>query len=220
MSRPIEPITPGLKSDGTPHYRRVLADIPRYPTPAQVFEQIEQGEGWPYRTQDAEKLAWYRLRDRALVCLLYLAALRISEALRLTKSQFQLNESMNRWEIVGVKLSKVKAKGKARVHTYRQEVWLPLTGDRARFTELFVSYLSVAYEGKDRGIFYYRTPERALQIVGGLTGMWNHYFRALGEQYLYRQWGNDLLAVADYVKVDPATLGKYIQESYRDKPSV
>ena len=200
--------------------RRVLADIPSYPTPAQVFENLQNSEGWHYRIKDEKKRAWYRSRDTALVCLLYLAAPRISEALRLVKSQFQFNQAMNRWEIIGMKLSKVKTKNKARVHTYRQEVWLPLDGERAKFTKLFIQFLYVAYEGKDRGIFYFKTNERALQIVGALTGMWNHYFRALGEQYLYRQWGNDLLAVADYVKVDPATLGKYIQESYRDKPSV
>lgn len=125
-----------------------------------------------------------------------------------------------------MKLSKVKkrdpltGKEKARIHTFRQEAWLPLTGERSKFTEIFVQFLQVACEDEGRGIFYFKTPRRALQIVGALTGMWNHYFRALGEQYLYRQWGNDLLAVADYVKVDPATLGKYIQESYRDKLSV
>ena len=217
----LQEIEPGRKADGSPKAKRVLVDIPSYPTPAQVFKHLQNSEGWNYRINDEEKAAWYRLRDKALVCLLYLIAPRISEVLRLKKSQFQLNKGMDRWEIIGMKLSKVKTtKNKARVHTYRQEAWLPLAGERAKFTEIFVQFLDVCCEDEDRGIFYFRTTNRALQIVGALTGMWNHYFRALGEQYLYRQWGNDLLAVADYVKVDPATLGKYIQESYRDKPSV
>jgi len=222
----LQEIEPGKRADGTLKAKRVLADIPNYPTPAQVFQNLQSSEGWPYRINDEEKVVWYQLRDRALVCLLYLAAPRISEALRLKRSQFQFNQAQNRWEIIGMKLSKVKkrdpvtGKEKRQIHTYRQETWLPLTGERAKFTELFIKFLQVACDDEGRGIFYFRSNRRALQIVGALTGMWNHYFRALGEQYLYRQWGNDLLAVADYVKVDPATLGKYIQESYRDKPSV
>jgi hypothetical protein len=43
---------------------------------------------------------------------------------------------------------------------------------------------------------------------------WPHLFRALGENYLYDAWDHDMLAVSDYVKVNPRTLEKYIRRSY------
>jgi len=39
-------------------------------------------------------------------------------------------------------------------------------------------------------------------------------FRALGENFLYDAWDHDILAVSDYVKVNPRTLEKYIRRSY------
>ena len=44
--------------------------------------------------------------------------------------------------------------------------------------------------------------------------MWPHLVGALGENFLYDIWDHDILAVSDYVKVNPRTLEKYIRRSY------
>jgi integrase len=190
--------------------RRTLADIELYPQPQELYEAIMGSEGWPYKVNRDE----YLRRDRALVALLYLCALRVSEALRLRKSQFRILE--DRVEVEGIKLSKMRRKGKPRRHKFRV-AWLPLTGERAVFTQLVLEYLETLRE--DEPLFKF-SRQRAQQVVTRLTGKWCHYLRALGEEYLYSKWRGDLLAIADYVKVNPTVLGEYIRERYRSHEAV
>lgn len=58
------------------------------------------------------------------------------------------------------------------------------------------------------------TSSRALQITKAILQVPNHRLRAFGESYLYSVWDHDILAVADYVKVDDAILQKYIRRGY------
>jgi integrase len=190
--------------------RRTLKDIKYYPTPAEIFNIIMSSEGWPYK-QDRE---FYLKRDRALVALLYLLALRISEALRLKKSQFLFPEDTghnDRIIVRGIKLSKSRVKGKPRRDQYRQENWLPLVGPRAKLTQFVLEYLK---ELKDDELLFPFNRTRAWQIIHKMTGATCHWFRAFGEDFLYSQWDKDLLAVSDYVKVDPRTLSQYIRRRY------
>ena len=71
---------------------RTLEDIQEYYSPETMLKVLEQNVGWGYRVSED----FYRLRDRALVCVLYLCALRVSEALRLRKSQFRVEEERQR----------------------------------------------------------------------------------------------------------------------------
>lgn len=72
--------------------RRTLKFIEQYPTPAQIYHDIIGSEGWGYKTNKD----FYLKRDRALLSLLYVLALRISEALRLTQEQFIIGERKDR----------------------------------------------------------------------------------------------------------------------------
>ena len=209
----LDPIT-GLKS------HRVLADIPRTLDPEELYDALMKADGWDYKDPDTAEL--YRMRDRALLALLYLGALRISEALRLRRSQFVYLKKKRAWVIRGVKLSKEKTRRKLkdgrvmdrpRVHSFREEVWLPASGRRKAFTRLIMDWVEPCGAGlifgPQRGTYGFQTPERALQISLVTLGTWLHYLRAQGERYLYSQW-KDLIQTANYLQVDPRTLAKYL----------
>lgn len=188
--------------------RRTLKDISYYPSPDEIYKTLMLSDGWPYKTNRQ----FYLMRDRSLVALLYLLALRISEVLRLRKNQFKLLDNLDdRIEVRGIKLSKSRIKGKPRKEQFRQVNYLPLIGDRSMLSDIIIDYLNVIEE--DEKLFKFGNV-RAWQIVTTLTDNTCHWFRAFGEEYLYDKWGKDLLAVADYVKVDPRTLQEYIRRRY------
>jgi hypothetical protein len=151
------------------------------------------------------------------VSLLYLLAVRISEALRITKKQFIIGEKNDRLVVDSIKLSKPRRKGKPRRHEYRSEAWLPLKGERAELTRLIMDYLELL--NPEDKLFRFGN-SRALQITHALLGIPNHWLRAYGEDYLYEIWDHDILAVADYVKVEPRTLQEYIRKRYEKYQAV
>jgi integrase len=110
--------------------RKTIQDIERIPEPQELYQQLINGVGYPYKNN----MDFYLARDRALVSILYLGALRISEALPLTLQQFKYES--NRIRIESILLAKRKP-GKVK---YR-EAWLPLKGPRAAFTELITNYI-------------------------------------------------------------------------------
>jgi integrase len=196
--------------------RRTLKYIEYYPSPSEIYEAIISSEGWPYKSNRE----FYIKRDRALVAILYLLALRVSEALRLRRNQFLLpwqTGQDDRIVVRAIELSKSRRRGKPRKEQFRQENWLPLTGPRAPLTRFIVDYLKML-DGDEKLFPFNRT--RAWQIVAVMTGATCHWFRAYGENFLYSQWERDLLAVSDYVKVDPRTLGLYIRKSYEKYKAV
>ena len=186
--------------------RRTLAFIKSYPRPYQIFEKITKADPWPYK----DNREFYVKRDRALVAITYLLAARISEVLRLKKNQ--ISHDKNMLIVKEIKLSKSTHKDKRRRVQFRQEAFLTLTGSRAPLTNLILAYLELIYYDDDL-LFPFSTV-RAWQIITHLTGEPPHYLRAYGENFLYDMWKQDLLAVADYIKVDPATLQQYIRRSY------
>lgn len=193
--------------------RRTLKYIKSYPSPNKLYNRITNAEGWHYKTD----LEFYKVRDKALISLLYLLALRVSEALRLKRGQFE--ELNNRVLVSGIKLSKSKLKDKPRREQYRQENWLPLNGERSKLTDLVLNYLQLLdIRMKDRLFKFGRV--RAYQIVTTYLDEPCHWLRAYGENYLYDSWDHDILAVSDYVKVDPRTLQQYIRGGFRKYKSV
>ncbi|MDH5690375.1 MAG: tyrosine-type recombinase/integrase [Candidatus Bathyarchaeota archaeon] len=188
--------------------RRTLKYIEYYPTPQEIHDKIIHSKGWNYVNAETRDL--YVKRDRALVAILYLLALRISEALRLRRNQFVFHE--DRIEVRGIKLSKSRIKDKPRKEQYRDEAYLPLKGSRVPLTKLVKEYLN-NLKGNTQLFKFGR--KRAWQIVVTLTGNTCHWFRAFGEDFLYEEWDHDLLAVADYVKVDPRTLQDYIRKRWK-----
>jgi integrase len=211
--------------------RKTLNDIDSYPTPQEIFNELMTSEGWPYK----RSMERYLMRDRALVCIMYLAELRVSEAIRLTKDQFKLRQDFILLD--AIRLSKRK-KGKIAYRTAR----LPLSGERAPFTEFLMDYLQTL--GPDERLFPWSLVEReydtgrtyttkdgqvkpikSFQTVGTkrawhivkalLPNITEHWLRAFGEDYLYDAMDHDQLAVADEVKVDPRTLAVYLRNRSR-----
>lgn len=191
--------------------KRTLKFIKSYPTPKELYGRIVNGEGWDYKS-NREK---FLIRDRALVAILYLLALRISEALRLRREQFIFPEESGREDAIVVreiKLSKSRWKDKPRKEQFRQEAFLPLRGPRSKLSGLVLRYLTML-EPQDK-LFKFGT-SRAWQIVTAMLDVPCHWLRAYGENFLYDVWKHDLLAVADYVKVEPRILSQYIRASYK-----
>jgi Phage integrase family. len=201
--------------------RKTLKAIQYYPSPNEIYDLLMQSEGWPY----AEKKDFYLARDRALASLLYLGALRISEAIGIRKSQFI--EKQDHVLIRAIKLSKSKVKGKPRRIEYR-DVRLPLTGEREQLTMLILDYARLVKEDR---LFPFSLAKdkngqtvgckRAWQVVKALLPQFTaHWLRAFGEDFLYSEWSHDILAVADYVKVDARTLQEYLRKRHEKYPAV
>jgi len=220
--------------------RRTLKLIQYYPSVNEIYERIVSSPGWPYKTN----LEYYRMRDQALCALVFLLGGRVSEILRLRKSQFEHRGSYVL--VKGIKLSKSRIKvcrlcrrsirvderlqhlreahglnvkdaeayfaPKPRREQYREEAWLPLTGERAPLTDLVLRYLRLLQE--DEKLFKF-TRVRAWQIINCILGVPPHWLRAFCENYLYEKWSGDILAVSDYIKVDVRTLQLYIRKRYR-----
>ena len=190
--------------------RRTLKDLDRYLSPEEIYFRLMNNEGWPYKERHRDK---YLRRDRALVALQYLIAARISEVLRLIKSQFELKS--DRVLIKGIKLSKCR-EDKPRKHEFRDEAFLPLTGRRAPLTKLVLEQLNHVEDGKP--IFFITSNSRAWAIVNALLGIPDHWLRAYGEDFLYDLWDHDIMALSDYIKVDARTLQEYLRKGYRKYP--
>ena len=192
--------------------RRTLKMIPYYPSPREIYQRLIESRGYPYKNN----VEFNRSRDRALISIIYLAGLRVSETLRLRRSQFKFKPEYI--EVEGIKLSKSRVKGKPRRVQYRN-ARLPLKGERAPLTNLVVDYITRLKD--DERLFKFESNQRAWQIVKAYFPEWTtHWLRAFCEDYLYDRWGHDLLAVADYVKVSPRTLEQYIRRRYERYPVV
>lgn len=191
------------KGDKIAEDRRVLKNIKSYWTVDELFNKILEAEPWPYRPQNMDRLF---IRDKALCSLQYLLAARISEVLRLRKGQFVEDEELEGIRVKGIKLSKRKSE------EYRPEnTVLPLYGPRKKFTLLVLEHLHSLKV--DERLFQFGT-NRAWQIVNHMLGIPDHWLRAFGEDYLYDRFDGDLLAVADYVRVDARTLQLYLRKRY------
>ncbi len=205
-------------------------------------------EGWPY--QDPAKRPFFLCRDRALVSLLYVGELRVSEALRITIGQFE--DSDKALVVHDVLLSKTKKKMIYGSNARYRDLMLPKNGERACFTRLIQDYLTrLQLEGRkneDRlfpwslqirkvqvGTYTWRkegktTPlwsvkmvgtTRAWQVVNALLpDLTQHWLRVYGEKYLYKMFDKDIIAVAKVVKVDPRTAIKYLMAGTENYPVV
>jgi integrase len=215
--------------------RRTLAFIKKYPKPSEILGRLQNNQGWNYK-RNREK---YVRRDRALVALLYLVALRISEALRLRKKQFKPERQRVVIESIMLSKSHIKVcsecgarvkpelrqehlntvhsgngffKDKMRKSQYRPEAWLPLKGERSQITQYVLDYLDTL---KEDDLLFPLDRKRAWQIVTALMGEPPHWHRAFGEDYLYSEvMDHDIMAVSDYVKVDARTLQLYLRKGY------
>lgn len=194
--------------DGT--NRRVLADIEEYPTPEKLYKKIIDYQG-NYKTNQT----FYTKRDRALASIFYIAQLRKSEAHRITKSQFEYDP----FRIVAVELSKAEKRNSktgeiiTRKDAFRKEILIPLNGKLGVFGNLIEEYLQLLKNDDQRLFPFSDKAGRDNQILKEMLGCPPHWERAFGENLLYELFDYDLIAVANYVQVDPRTLSKYIHRT-------
>jgi hypothetical protein len=191
--------------------RRVLANISHYPEPKEIYESINNTKfsykDNPYKPNQKALLI---ARDKAFVALLFLGQLRISEAERLTVEQFKEAKLQSMKLSKAERFSKKTGKRIVRKHLYRPEIFIPTKGEAGKLGSLIENYLTFLAP-KDR-LFNFKNA-RAEQIIKNVLGIPPHWLRAYGENYLYELFDNDIIAVANYVQVDPGTLSKYIHRT-------
>lgn len=203
-SSPGEPCVTGKN-------RRTLSKIDYYPTPQELYNRCTTHH-WTYKGENKLTL---QTRDNALVSILYLAGLRISEATRLTAEQFITEKQ--KLTLIRMQLSKSQrlnhATGEviARKNLYRTSIPLPNKGARVGFTDYIKLYLNTPPFLDQKTRLFPITTNRIDQIVKKKMGVPPHWLRAYCENYLYELWDCDIIAVANYMSVDPATLSKYIR---------
>lgn len=165
--------------------------------------------------------SFYHARDKALLALLYLTAGRISEVLKLRKSQFDSETDKDFIIIRDMKVVKRRKKTLKKHGVPLREVPLPLNGKLAPFTRLVMEYLKLV---KDNTMLFpshkkereHMSRIRAWQIVNGITGQWCHYFRSQAESHYGRVF-KDVIALANFVRVvNVQTLSEYVKTSWED----
>lgn len=167
--------------------RSIEVDYRYYDPPKVVWNKITQ-KTWEYKT----RVNHYHLRDKALMCLLYLTTCRVSEIVRglvevgekgakimcklgsITKDQFNFEE-----DFIKVRDVRIVKRDVMTVEDYpkRREIALPRVGDLAIFTETIEQYLNTL--NPEEELFKFG-PCRAWQIVNHVTGEMNHYLRDMG----------------------------------------
>lgn len=206
------------------YQHRVLADIPFVTNASVILKTIRESKGWDYKVNKEH----YMIRDQALVSFIYVTSLRISEIVSGDKDSstgIKKNQLMQdidgSYYIEGVKLVKEKfmRKGKPvlRKHSYREKVRLPIEGERKPFTDMILKWTSTIDENE---YLFKMTRQRAYVITSTMTGVWNHWFRMVGENYLWKRWGKNSKKLADYLQVNETTLIHYLRDSFDDMPNV
>jgi integrase len=162
--------------------KRKVSDVPIF-LDNRLWDELHtiiNVEGWPYKTN----ILLFKLRDRALICLLILTGLRISEALTLKKLQFRIYKR----KIILANAETVKH------GLLRAKIVLPKQGKFAVFTLVFEEWLETIPKDHyyvfpkgtslSAGSFLWDKPlstKRAFWIIKTTTGKFPHWFRAVCE---------------------------------------
>lgn len=159
--------------------KRAVKDIPIF-LDARLWSELESLVSscqWPYKTNVEE----FHQRDKALICLLILSGLRVSELLKLKRLQFRIYE--NKTELANVKTLKNGLP--------RDRIILPHEGKLAPFTRTFEEWLLkvpspecyVFPRGSAEG-FHWDRPlgrKRVFWIIKTSTNRFPHWFRSVCE---------------------------------------
>lgn len=167
----------------------------------------------PYKTN----FEMLHLRDQALISLLLLSGLRISEALKLRLSQFDLSDA---------KFAIIKDVETVKRGLPREEIPLPKEGQLSPFSEILFAWL-LRVDGVDSfvfppasifGIHWNRalSKQRCHVIVKAITTKYPHYFRAMCESHYGRifrtNWAlKDFMGLTDLRSTEP-----YVKTDWRD----
>jgi len=196
--------------------KRSVHDVPLF-LDERLFEELRilvYRKGWDYKT-DKEV---YQLRDRALISILILTGLRISEALMLKRLQFRIYD--NRIILVNVKTVKSGL--------IRRKITLPKEGKLAEFTGIVERWLRMVPKEEHyvfpSGCAYgprWDTPlsrGRAFWIIKKQTGRFPHWFRSVCETIYGRLiFNNDAWKLKEFMglkKLDSTS--PYVRGSWEE----
>jgi integrase len=201
------------------HDKRKTKDVPIFLDDRLYgdLEKIVNETEWPYKSEHRDKLL---SRDRALVALLILAGLRISEALRLKRKQFRNYED----HILLVNVETVKH------GSLRKEILLPKTGNLAWFTFIFEAWLNeipdseeesyIFPTGTSQGFIFDKplTRTRVHKIIKTTTGKFPHWFRAVCENiYGKKVFNNNAYKLKDFMGlVNLSSTDPYVQSVWQE----
>jgi len=184
--------------------RRRLVNIDRFVSPDRIYEMIVKAPIWKYKTN----IEFYTKRDRALLSLLYLLGCRVSEVIRLKKSQFDFGDP-DFIIIRDFRISKRKRKTIEREGIPRIDFPIPKRGRFAKFTKLVLDYYNIA----DEEMFKIGRI-RAWQIVKYMTGKWCHYFRCQRLSYLVNLFRSATVTARIVGIKNPQTIAHYYRGSW------
>lgn len=144
------------------------------------------------------------LRNQALLSLLAVSGLRVSEVLKLEKEQFTYEEDF--MVIKNVKV--LKKRDKATMN----EIPIRMSGVYEPIVKIIIEYLDT----KKKGPIFKISRARAWQIVTGLTGKWCHYYRSQRISFLVNTLKGGAASAGKVMKVVPSTVAHYYTTDWRN----
>lgn len=172
----------------------IFVDANLYSDLEKMIKSIE----WPYKSKYRDEL---HARDQALVSLLILTGLRITEALRLLRKQFKIYPEH-------ILLENVQT---LKHNNARNRIIFPRSGNLARFTDIFEVWLKQVQEPENYvfpsatcdGEFLFSHPltrYRAHTIIKKSCGKFPHWFRAIAENIYGRKvFRNNVYKLKDFM---------------------
>lgn len=185
--------------------------------PSFVLEQINKRE-WQYKGCEwGYTPAHYHTRDRAMMSLGFLACGRINEVLRVERNQFDFDSELGFIIVTNFYVSKRKKITLEREGKPLVDIPMPTNEDALLypFTKLITDYLAIS-EGEK--LFPFKEG-RAWQIIKHCTGLWCHWFRALGFTYFANKIKNPFALAKIYGIKNVNTIMRYFKTewtAYRD----
>jgi len=179
--------------------RRTLKDIKEIKYPEELWKLIENIP---------------KPRAKALIAFMYVTGCRVSEALTVTKSQIVENWEPDMAIVKNLQVNK-PIKGHRKL-MFRPRALLPKKGSLAPFTNTILEY---AKGMPDEARLFPFTRQTAWNYVRKYTGLWNHYFRSMSENYWVDIFG-DAIRTGKYLDVDPRSLEPYVKvdiKPFREK---
>lgn len=181
--------------------KRGVEDIALYLEPKELVEKVLAAKDLQYK----QNMEYYRKRDRALLSLLALSGLRISEILSLQTAQFDL-ESDSEFVII-----QDAAILKRRKETIKVDIPLPKEGPLEPLTNIIIDYIECARKGP----IFKIGRSRAWQIITQMTGNWCHYYRSQRISFLVNKLrSTDIVSKIMGIK-SPQTISHYYKTEWR-----
>ncbi len=176
-----------------------VGNIAKFIKARQIVDMVRDAPSFTY-VLDVDKKS---LRDRALLALLALTGLRISEALSIDVNQFE-NTETSYW-ITNVKILK------RREEHILQDFILPKKGIFGYLTALVMEHKATKKKGKLFDI----NRVTAWRIINHMTGFWCHYFRSQRLSHLVNKFRSTVM-VSDMQGIkSPATISHYYKGDTR-----